>query len=365
MFKLHAVQAQFGDCLILEYGTAARKRYILIDGGPPDTFANDLDVALQNIVQTGKLDAVILSHIDNDHIIGLLDLLAALEQDEADGQPPRVAVAGLWHNSFQRSLDPDGEITQRMQMLMTMAGSASVAMPMAAGAFFGVKEGNRLRILAKKLKIPMNKGFKDDLIMLETASQPLKFGKLRLRVVGPNQTNLDALRADWLAWLAKTEKKMADPSTMANADKTVPNLSSIILLAEYEGKTILLTGDARSDHILTGLKQANLLTNGKLHVDVHKVAHHGSSRNAVAKFFRTVTADTYVISANGKHGNPDYDTLKWIVEGAHSDGRQIEIVVTNNTPSTKKLKQTHKPSSFGYRLTVKPKAEHSIAVELS
>jgi len=366
MFKLHAVQAQFGDCLILEFGTAAKKRYILIDGGPPDTFANDLDGALGEIVQTGKLDAVILSHIDNDHIVGLLDLLAALEQDQADGQPPRVSIAGLWHNSFQRSLDPAGEIAGRMQMLMTMAGSASVAMPLAADAFFGVKEGNRLRILAKKLKIPMNKGFQDDLVMLETAAaQPLKFGKLTLRVVGPNRANLDALRTDWLAWLAKTEQKMADPSTMANADKSVPNLSSIVLLAEYEGKTILLTGDARSDHILAGLKQANLLTNGKLHVDVHKVAHHGSSRNAVAKFFKTVTADTYVISANGKDDNPDYDTLKWIVEGAHGDGRQIEIVVTNDTPSTKKLKQTHKPAAFGYRLTVKPKTEHSITVELS
>src|SRR5215210_7771615 len=108
MFKLHVVQAQFGDSLILEFGTAAKRRFILIDGGPPDTFNNDLDAALQSIVQSGKLDVVILSHIDNDHIVGLLDLLAALEEDKANGQPPRVAIAGLWHNSFQKSLDPDG-----------------------------------------------------------------------------------------------------------------------------------------------------------------------------------------------------------------------------------------------------------------
>lgn len=366
MFKLHAVQAQFGDCLILEFGTAAKRRFILIDGGPPDTLNNDLDAALQSIVPSKKLDLIVLSHIDIDHIAGLLELLAALEQDKANGDKPRVAVGGLWHNSFQKSLDPDGDITQRMQMLMTMAGSASVTMPLAADSFFGVKEGNRLRILAKKLKLPLNSGFQDDLIILETATQPFKFGKLTLRVVGPNQANLDALRAEWLKWLAKSESQMAsDPATLANSDGSIPNLSSIVLLAEYEGKTVLLTGDARSDHIMDGLKQAGLLANGKLHVDVLKVAHHGSNRNATATFFKNLTADTYVISANGKDDNPDYETLTWIVEAARSAGRQIKIIVTNNTPSTKKLSQTHKPADYGYRMTVRPKTAHSITVALS
>ena len=366
MFKLHAVQAQFGDCLILEFGTPAKRRFILIDGGPPDNFNNDLNAALQSIVESGKLDMVILSHIDSDHIYGLMDLLAALEEDKANGQPPRIAVAGLWHNSFQKAIDPDGEVTQRMQMLMTMAGAANVAMPLAADAFFGVKEGNRLRILAKKLKLPVNKGFQDDLVMLETATQPSKFGKLTLRVIGPTQTNLDMLRTEWMEWLAKTEKKMAsDPATMANSDQSVPNLSSIVVLAEHDGKTILLTGDARSDHIFDGLGAAGLLTNGKLHVDVLKMPHHGSNRNMTIKFLKAVTADTYVISANGKDDNPDYATLKWIVEAAKSAGRQIQIIATNATPSTKKIKESHKPAEYGYQLTIKPKADHSIAVELS
>ncbi|MDQ1558705.1 MAG: hypothetical protein QOD32_1765 [Pyrinomonadaceae bacterium] len=363
MFTLHAVQAQFGDSLILEFGTPAQRRYVLIDGGPPDTYVNDLDAALQSIVQTGKLDLVILSHVDRDHVYGLLDLLAALEQDDANGDPRRIAIKELWHNSFQKSLDTDGLITQRMQMVMAMAGSASVAMPLAADAFFGVQEGHRLRVLAKKLKLPVNNGFQDDLVLLETATQPITVGKLTLRVVGPNQANLDELRDDWLDWLADAEE--ADPATLANSDTSVPNLSSIVLLAECDGKTILLTGDARSDHIYNGLESAGLLTNGKLHIDVLKMPHHGSNRNMTAKFLKAVTADTYVISADGKNANPDYDTLKWIVETASEAGRQIEIVVTNTTQATKEIKQSHKPADYGYTLTVKPKADHSIAVQLS
>jgi hypothetical protein len=366
MFKLHTIQAEFGDCLILEFGTKARPRFILIDGGPPNTFKDHLDPALQSIVRSKKLDMVLLSHVDNDHIVGLLDLLAALEEDDANEQPRRMKIAGLWHNSFQKALDPDGQITQRLQMLMATAGVRNASMPFSANAFFGVKEGNRLRLLAKKLKLPANKGFQDDLILLETASQPIKFGKLTFRIVGPNQANLQALREEWLAWLAKAEEKMgSNPSALANSDQSVPNLSSVVLLAECEGKTILLTGDARGDHILAGLEQAGLLTDGKLHVDMLKVPHHGSNRNVTAKFFKKITADTYIISANGKYGNPDYDTLKWIVDAAHSAGRQIEIIATNSTSATRELKRSHKPADFGYRLTLKPKAEHSIAVQLS
>jgi len=112
-----------------------------------------------------------------------------------------------------------------------------------------------------------------------------------------------------------------------------------MVLAEDEatGKRLLLTGDGLGNHLIDGLRQANLLSgDGTLHVDTLKVPHHGSDRNVSKKFFKTVTADKYVISANGKDGNPDLDTLVWIVEGAREHGRAIEIFATNRTPSTRK-----------------------------
>ncbi len=366
MFKLHVVQAQFGDCLILEYGTNSSPRYVLIDGGPPNNFDDDLNAALKQIVATRKLDALIVSHVDNDHIVGALDLLAALEDDAANNRRPREKVKGLWHNSFQKAIDRDGQITQRLMSLMAVAASTSAAMPHTADAFLGIGEGHRLRVLAKQLRIPINKGFQNDLILLETATQPIRFGRLTLRIVGPNQANLDELRKEWLKWLDKTERGMGrEPAALSNSDKTVPNLSSIVVLAEADGKTALLTGDARGDHILDGLGKAGLLTNGKLHVDLLKVQHHGSDRNITVAFLKKVTADTYVISANGRDDNPDLATLKWIVEAAHGAGRQIRIVVTNETPSTKRIQQTHKPAKFGYTLTVRPHADHSIEIPLS
>jgi hypothetical protein len=367
MFKLHVIQAQFGDCLLLEFGTPRKARFVLIDGGPPGNYAADLQAALADIVDIGgKLDLVALSHVDNDHIVGVLDLFAAMEDDQVSERPPRIQVAQLWHNSFARSLDPTGEISQRLQSMMAMTGAANIAMPLATDAFYGVREGNRLRLMAQKLKVPTNKGFPNDLILVETAKQGISFGPLELRIAGPNKANLKALQTEWLEWLAKTAEKIAsDPASAAMADRSIPNLSSIVMLAKCNGKTVLLTGDARGDHILAGLNTAKLAKRGKLHVDVLKVQHHGSDRNATREFFRSLTADTYVLSANGKYGNPDFATLQWIVESARARQRPITLVVTNETEGTRELQKKLDPGVYGYTLTALPPGKHSLAITLA
>jgi hypothetical protein len=367
MFRLHVIQARFGDSLLLEFGTPQDRRHVLIDGGPPGCYAATLRPALDAIVgRGGTLDLVVLSHIDNDHIVGLLHLLADLEDDQVSGRPPRNRVGGLWHNSFSQTLDRTGEISQGLQALMGVAGAANVAMPLAMDAFQGLKEGNRLRLLARKLRIPANVGFDDDLILAGAGRQPIPLGPLTLSVIGPDEANLKALRAEWLDWLARTADKIAsDPSAAATVDRSAPNLSSIVLLATCEGKRVLLTGDARGDHISAGLKLSGLGGEGRIHVDVLKVQHHGSARNANRDFFAAVTADCYVISADGKYGNPDLETLYWIVEGAHERGRRITLAVTNDTDSSRELLATRDPAVYGYTLQVLPAGQNSFTLTLT
>ena len=47
MLKLRVVQAAYGDRLILELGSPAQPKYILIDGGPPDIYQRHLKGELQ------------------------------------------------------------------------------------------------------------------------------------------------------------------------------------------------------------------------------------------------------------------------------------------------------------------------------
>lgn len=50
-----------------------------------------------------------------------------------------------------------------------------------------------------------------------------------------------------------------------------------------------------------------------------KAPHHGSDRNADPILFRRVTADHYVFSGNGEHGNPERATLQMLLDERGED----------------------------------------------
>lgn len=355
MFELKVVQAAFGDCLLLKYGTNS-PRFILIDGGPPTVFPTHLRDELLEISQSGApLDLVVLSHVDNDHVIGLLDYFTELRMAN-HGLP---VPPGLWHNSFTATVDPNGVIAPRLATMLSQVPAG--VMSTTELALQGIGEGASLRTQALALNVPINDGFPADLITVDDAPGLLVFDNLELTIVGPTQANLDALQQKWIEWLDEHEND--NPFVMANSDASVPNLSSIMFLAKGDNRTMLLTGDGRSDHLLDGLQQAQLLdANGKMHVDVLKLPHHGSNRNITKTFFRKVTADIYVASANGKDDNPDLATLIWLVEAATDQQRQVEIVVTNRTSSVEKLLEEYPTSEYTYSMRILEPNVHSITV---
>lgn len=362
MFALRVVQAEFGDCLILEYGTADAPRYMLIDGGPEDIFADHLSSELQRIQSAGgKLDLVVLSHVDKDHILGLLDWTAEMK---ATAKADRIAVGGLWHNAFSQTIDPTNEIATRVRTAATNSGVLGV-MSAVNATLLGIGEGSRLRADAAVLQLAVNDGFGKKLVSLDTSPADLTFGNVKVTVVGPTQANLDALRDAWLKWLAKHEEAIAlgKPQVAAMADQSVPNLSSIQLYVEADGKTMLLTGDGRGDHLLQGLEAAGLLDeDGNIEIDLLKVPHHGSDRNVNRKFFERVRAKKYVMSANGKNDNPDLMTMRWIADAAKKQNREIRMFVTNETLSTEKILEECPQDEFPYTLEIMSRQEHSRVV---
>src|SRR5215211_1120697 len=373
MLKLRLIQAEFGDSMILNFGSQEKPRYMLIDGGPERTYKRHLKEELQVIKAAGGngLDLVILSHVDNDHIIGLLDMLSDLQEQRSNSVQGILSIAGLWHNSFSDTIEDNaGSIQSRLRMLLANAGSAGgQVMSAAEMALSGIGEGRQLRLSASALSIPINPNFARDLISVDDAPNPISIDNLSLRIVGPTRDNLENLRREWIAWLDKHEDILSEeePFIAAMAVRSIPNLSSIMILAEADGgKKILFTGDGRGDHLLEGLQKAGLLAdNDRLHVDVLKVPHHGSDRNVNKTFFKKITADKYVISANGKDGNPDLSTLIWIVESAREQQRPIEIIVTNETSTTEQLVNNYNPIDYRYTLTVMPKSAHSMTIDIS
>jgi metal-dependent hydrolase (beta-lactamase superfamily II) len=93
---LNIIQAEYGDCMILEFGRSHRKHYSLIDGGPSLIYRRHLKNELQKINSNkGKLELVIVSHIDNDRINGLLKTMAELINQRNDNREQTIGIEAL------------------------------------------------------------------------------------------------------------------------------------------------------------------------------------------------------------------------------------------------------------------------------
>lgn len=354
MLHLVVIQAEFGDCFVLEHRAGNVIRRYLIDGGPDGVLDAHLRPYIDAVMPAGAFEAVVLSHVDSDHIIGLLDLFAELRAVPPDDKP-FVRVKDLWHNSFSLS-GGDAAIDRRIAGVFEAAGADAVAMPATGSSILGYDEGGRLRQEALALGVPVNAPFPDHVILADTA-HVLNLAGLSVRVVGPSKTSLAALRRAWLEWLRKHETAVAAraPLAAAKADASIPNLSSVCLLATEKDCSVLLTGDATGDEILANLEAGGLASGREpFHVNVLKMPHHGSDRNVSPAFFTRVTADRYVFSANGRDGNPDMATLVWLVEALRRDGRSAQLVATNRTESLARLVELYAPGTYGYRLSFLP-----------
>ena len=192
----------------------------------------------------------------------------------------------------------------------------------------------------------------------------------RQTLLGPARSSLDRLRREWQAWLASHRppegvQALPDYDRKIKPDQSIPNRSSIMFVAEYDSRRVLFTGDGRGSDVVRSLVRQGLMAkDGVYHVHVMKVPHHGSARNVSRKFFSQVTADVYVISANGRDGNPDMPALAWMVQAIKEQGRQAQILATNLTPTLEQLCQEFSPAVYGYKLDVLPIGQHAFTLTL-
>lgn len=347
------IQAYQGDCFILEYGTEKNPHYILIDGGPADNYFDHLRGYLKNIADNnGILDLIINSHIDNDHIEGLVDFLSELA-----GKEKFIQINQLWFNSFGKQLNIEEVLEDRIRTVIVKLRNLQPPNSFAGKTYLGIDEGGQFIGLAERLNLKPNKSFKENLISVDSANDFYEFNNIKIYVIGPTEKYLKKLKKDWGEWMKEYEEKiMSEKITLDEAretDYTVPNLSSIMILVEKNDKRILLTGDGRGRDIIEGLEKRGLLKkNDVFHVDILKLPHHGSYRNITRNFFRKITANKYVISAKDYRNikNPDFDTLKWIIEAGKEQNRRTTIYVTNMTSEIKKFLKKYNEEEHNYEI---------------
>lgn len=333
MLKLEAFRALHGDALLLHYGTKAAPRYALIDGGPPQTWCRWLRPGLQALRSERALPLrwIALSHVDDDHVAGLLDLLEEVADARPHPEGATAATTALFHNTpgppaRQAVVAARGgeapAADERTRLDQRMAAVASGGPPLASVASY--RQGTDLANLASKLFVNRNPPKGQRLLAGDELPDDL-VGPLRIRVVSPTVDIMERLIDKW-------EKDLGEHGGVvaSSVERKIQNLSSIVLLVEHGRRKMLLTGDALDFDVLAGLRHLGLLGDGDgdtFAVDLLKLPHHGSKANNHDELFRHVKAKHYVISADGRHGNPDEPTLERIVESEKD--RKIRIWITN------------------------------------
>ncbi|MDG2532189.1 hypothetical protein P6144_00880 [Sphingomonas sp. HITSZ_GF] len=368
-----ALPARYGDCLFLTFPRPGdRPLRLLIDGGPAGVYVSSLKKRLDEEAKAFpaekplNLDAVMISHIDEDHILGVLDLFSAIQDADQRKAPRPYQPKWLLHNSFDGLLgEGEGSAARALDAPTVLAGLggelafADAKSLTARLVLQSYGQGSKLASIAAALRITRNPPDQRLLTLDAKAPRVLQLGDAKLTVVGPLQSGIDNLRKEWAKWKAKQQKK--DSASLAaltaSLDTSVPNLSSIVVLLEVNGKKLLLTGDALGDQVVTGLEEARIIEKGGvLDVDLLKLPHHASIRNVTPKLLKQVRAKHYVASGDGTYGNPDRATLELLEKIRPEGGYTVHL-----TYDAASCDATHEAWGRGRKGQEYVPAEHSIA----
>lgn len=307
MLRFQFLPAHHGDCFLVRWGNP--ERVMLVDGGPDQVYETVLRPYLKSLPNQ-TVDVLCLSHVDEDHVVGVMQLLRELARAKRDQLALPINVRRVWFNSVDDLVDKVQPGLATSARALVKSAPASTAMPASYA------QGSEVRSSIAALGLGGNAPFNGPLI---TGSKHT-LDKLDVTVVAPTNAALDKLVK---RWQAAVQAKSAKVLAAAYKDRKVPNLSSIALYLHHAGRTALLTGDARGDHLISGLEATGLLAAGaRMHVDVFKLPHHGSKSNAQPSLFDRIRADHYVICADGiRHKHPSTETLNWMVASRDKNDR--------------------------------------------
>jgi hypothetical protein len=253
------------------------------------------------------MDVLVITHVDQDHILGALQLLR-------DPDAP-AEFTDIWFNGYDQLTDNQFES-------------------------FGPVEGELLTAILQEHDFPWNKAFHGRAI--EVSREFLPFDdKMRLKILAPDRQSLERLIPTWTDECRKnglipgagaqapqaddgfeqfgqldvaTVKQLA--ATPFDRDTSRTNRTSIAFLFEYDNTRILFTGDGDVPQLIAALQPLAAEQPGRrLHIDALKVPHHGSHRNISRELLEIIDCQRYLISTSGaRHDHPDKIAVARILE---------------------------------------------------
>ncbi|WP_047432772.1 ComEC/Rec2 family competence protein [Chryseobacterium indologenes] len=312
--NLKILKAFNGDCILIETLDENQEKFvILIDGGTASTFDYSLKKELKDIP---KINLLILTHIDSDHIGGLIRFFKNSLID-------RIEIDEIWVNHPE-------------------------LIDISTGSLISYKQGDDLKKLIQQKKP------KSIITPLTSYTPQLTRRGIQFDILSPTLEIIELLYKNWKPELFKEESENKDISSSIDIENhnlsleelskipfssskllhnDLANASSIaFILKTVDGKTLMFLGDSRSEIIEYALEQRDYTSSNPIECDFVKISHHGSKNNTSQGLLEKIKTNQYIISTNGgtsKDKHPSRETIARIVWNSRRDLNQETIIFTN------------------------------------
>jgi beta-lactamase superfamily II metal-dependent hydrolase len=316
------LDAGCGDAIHIHYrGTDGNFHNILIDGGMEkgDIYERSLRKALEKIILHHEtIDLWIITHIDDDHIGGILRLI----KDEEILSQLDLGKTIFWYN--YSIWDYDTGIRENNQK--------------------SYRQGIRLRTYLSEA---------GNLVSPVTDARPaVDLWGATLTIVSPNEKAYQELLVKWNKEEIKirTQKSSELKRSTENDYKTKigdfdleeevlddseENASSIAFILEFNGKAVLFTADSNPIVLMESL---NRLNNGeKIKLEYMQVPHHGSRYNISNVLLQLIDCERYIISADGFNRSNLPNKVSLVKILALNPGKEIHFHITQENDLTRNM----------------------------
>lgn len=306
--RIKFLKAFNGDAILISFKENENMRNILIDGGMPATYVQkgkngklifgELQETVDKIRENDeKIDLLVLTHVDKDHIGGVLKWF------EKDKEAHKI-IGKVWFNSG-RLISEYFDEQEKTENLLEIHGDSTHT---------SIGEGVKFEDYIEE------NGIWDRSIII--ALEYFEYLGIKFKILSPSPDKLKLLLGKW----EKEKPESLDTSADKNdydltlkehiaidnfkEDTTIHNGSSIAFIMTYAKKNFVFLADAHPAVVVNSLKLLGYSKNKQLKAELVKISHHGSKANNSLEMLELFKTNKYVISTNGdKDAHPNKQFL--------------------------------------------------------
>lgn len=357
--KINMLPASYGDCLLIELKKNNNDNFtILIDGGTVESYKKSIKNILEKyLIGNKKIDLVIITHSDNDHISGMNYIL---ENRNFISKIDRVIYNSPYAIGKKIGCCNQQDLKKKIEPKIIKETKVScgfrkkeIERKEISVTNTSAKKANKLQqILFNIDKLEMD-------LIVNDGAHDIELDGINIKFLSPTIDELTDFFYLYKDEINKSKKSTINNNTSKNktdydtpfknlmANKETKKISrynmaslAFIIAEEITGQSILIMGDSsyqlvKKKLVLLKDKQGNLYSEANpLNLDYLKVSHHGSICDLNEEFLKIICCNRFLISTDGtNYGHPDkkliariYNTFKKSKFYFNYENRKNEIV---------------------------------------